>query len=108
MKCQRAFAMKPLWNLFFVMLCVAFAGCGASLPIEKASSQDAKPPKISSLTASSARGNYFLAVTKPPLVNDFPVAFRVKQPDTDARVRPVQTTTIGVSSDDTFTYATNK
>jgi hypothetical protein len=90
---------------------LALSGCFASKPVitsttpqtDTAPSKQALTPSIT--PSRNGASNYKVAVTKPPVCNDFPVSFRVLLTDNEARVRPVQKTTLGAFSEDTFTYA---
>jgi hypothetical protein len=101
--------MKILFSFVPLLVCLALTGCFASKPVLTSSNSktDTVISKQAPLPSTNGGSNYKVAVTKPPVCNDFPVSFRVLLTDNEARVRPVQRTTLGAFSEDTFTYAPN-
>jgi hypothetical protein len=75
----------------------------AHTPLESADSKTSAPMLPASGT-DGGKPQYALATTQPPVANDFPVTYRVQMPDLEARVRPVQKTTLSISTMDTFKY----
>ena len=99
--------MNYLSSCVYVGVCLALSGCFASKPVITSTTPqtDTAPSKQALTPSRNGASNYKVAVTKPPVCNDFPVSFRVLLTDNEARVRPVQKTTLGAFSEDTFTYA---
>jgi hypothetical protein len=63
------------------------AGCHATTPLQP---PVAEAPVASCLTCGSkAPPVPAIAVTRPPMCNDYPVAYRVQLPETEPRVRAV-------------------
>ena len=62
------------------------AGCEATVPVDNASPAQQVP----CLTcAAKPQPIPAIAVTRPPMCNDYPVAYRVQTPETEPRVRAV-------------------
>jgi hypothetical protein len=101
--------MKKLFNYACVLVCLVLSGCFASTSVTVTTTpqSDLASTKQPMTPSRNGASNYKVAVTKPPVCNDFPVSFRVLLTDNEARVRPVQKTTLGAFSEDTFTYAPN-
>jgi hypothetical protein len=101
--------MRNICCLLLPLACLALSVCLAIATNSKASTTQNELRNLDSNSSQARISNssYKIAVTKPPVCNDFPVAFRVKTPDNEVRVRPVQKTTLGVYSEDTFKYATS-
>lgn len=63
------------------------AGCHATAPLDNSGSQMQQAPCLT--CAAKQQPMPAIAVTRPPMCNDYPVAYRVQTPETEPRVRAI-------------------
>lgn len=79
------------------------AGCQATVPLDNSNSQMQQAPCLT--CAAKQQPMPAIAVTRPPMCNDYPVAYRVQTPDTEPRVRAIDR--VELVSNGTLTPVTN-
>ena len=81
------------------------AGCQATVPLENANTS-APVQQAPCMSCAVKQPIPAIAVTRPPICNDYPVAYRVQLPETEPRVRAVDRVEI-VSNGTLTPVATN-
>lgn len=80
--------MKLKHLLGMVSTVALAAGCEATVPLDTANTVNSQQ-QVPCLSCAVRQPIPAIAVTRPPICNDYPVAYRVQMPETEPRVRGV-------------------